>query len=106
MWAWFHKFGSPRFYYGFAGKLLPWLAVPCVILFAVGVITVVDYASRQTVLCGALQAIGLRVVAHDCLNFRVELAAFDGIDDGLQIATAAGDQNDQRERVAHMDLFM
>jgi len=36
MWAWFHKFGSPRFYYGFAGKLLPWLAVPCVVLFAVG----------------------------------------------------------------------
>lgn len=36
MWAWFHRFGSPRFFYGFAGKLLPWLAVPCAILFAVG----------------------------------------------------------------------
>lgn len=36
MWAWFHKFGSPRYFYGFAGRLLPWLAVPCAILFAVG----------------------------------------------------------------------
>jgi hypothetical protein len=58
------------------------------------------------VLRGALQSIGLRVVAYDCPYFRVELAALDGIDDGLQIATAAGDQNGERERVAHMELFM
>ncbi len=36
MWAWIHRFGSPRYFYAFAGKLLPWLAVPCIILFAVG----------------------------------------------------------------------
>ena len=36
MWAWFHQFGSPRYFYRFAGKLLPWLSVPCAILFVVG----------------------------------------------------------------------
>ena len=36
MWAWIHRFGSPRYFYAFAGTLMPWLAVPCVVLFVVG----------------------------------------------------------------------
>ena len=36
MWNWAHKLGSPKFFYRTAGILFPWLAVPCLILFMVG----------------------------------------------------------------------
>ena len=25
-WAWFHRFGSPPYFYRFAGQLAPWFA--------------------------------------------------------------------------------
>jgi heme exporter protein C len=29
-WTWFHKLGSPKWFYGISGKLLPWLSLaPC-----------------------------------------------------------------------------
>lgn len=36
MWDWFHRLGSPKYFYRFAGVLVPWLAGLCVILFVVG----------------------------------------------------------------------
>ncbi|MFT5391989.1 MAG: heme exporter protein C, partial [Gammaproteobacteria bacterium] len=36
VWLWLHRFASPRYFYNTAGKLLPWLAWPCALLFIVG----------------------------------------------------------------------
>ncbi len=32
----FHKYGSPKFFYDFSGKLIPWLAAATAVLFIVG----------------------------------------------------------------------
>ena len=32
IWNWFHTQASPKYFYGTAGKLIPWFAVPTVIL--------------------------------------------------------------------------
>jgi heme exporter protein C len=37
MWVWFHKLGSPRYFYDFAGRLIPWLGAICVLLLGAGV---------------------------------------------------------------------
>ncbi len=36
-WTWFHKLASPPHVYRIAGRLLPWFAVPAVVLIALGV---------------------------------------------------------------------
>ena len=36
MWVWFHKFGSPRYFYDFAGRLIPWLGAACAVLMVAG----------------------------------------------------------------------
>ncbi len=36
MWAWFHRFGSPRYFYDIAGRLLPWVGTACVVLMVAG----------------------------------------------------------------------
>ena len=36
MFKFFHRLGSPKYFYNFSGKLMPWLAVPCVLLFVYG----------------------------------------------------------------------
>ncbi len=36
MWTFFHKLGSPPYFYGFAGKLIPWLGWVCVGLLVAG----------------------------------------------------------------------
>ena len=38
MWQFFHKWGSPRYFYRFAGKMLPWLVVITLVLFAYGLV--------------------------------------------------------------------
>lgn len=38
MWVWFHKLGSPPYFYRFSTIVLPWLAVLTLILFIVGVV--------------------------------------------------------------------
>ena len=35
-WTWFHKLASPPYLYRTAGRLLPWLAIPAVVLTLVG----------------------------------------------------------------------
>lgn len=37
MWAFFHKLSSPKYYYEWSGKLLPWLAGITILLIVVGV---------------------------------------------------------------------
>ncbi len=36
MWLWFHKLGSPRYFYAFAGRLLPWVAASCAVTLLAG----------------------------------------------------------------------
>ncbi len=36
MWTFFHKLGSPPYFYGFSGKLIPWLGWLCVGLLVAG----------------------------------------------------------------------
>jgi heme exporter protein C len=35
-WAWFHRFGSPPYFYAVAGRLIPWLGWPALLLIAGG----------------------------------------------------------------------
>ena len=37
-WVWFHKFGSPPHFYRLAGKIIPWMAWPAVLLGVVGTV--------------------------------------------------------------------
>jgi heme exporter protein C len=37
-WAWFHRFGSPPYFYRVAGRLTPWFAWPAAILLIVGLV--------------------------------------------------------------------
>jgi len=37
-WTWFHKLGSPKWFYGISGKLLPWLSVAAVLLIGIGLV--------------------------------------------------------------------
>jgi len=37
-WAWFHKLGSPKWFYGISSRLLPWLGVAAALLITVGVV--------------------------------------------------------------------
>jgi len=37
-WAWFHRLGSPKWFYGFSGRCLPWLCGTTVLLLAIGVV--------------------------------------------------------------------
>lgn len=44
MWAFFHKMGSPRWFYQISGAWLPWVAVVTLSLLAVGVVWGLAYA--------------------------------------------------------------
>lgn len=54
MFVWFHKLGSPRYFYAFAGRLIPWLAWACGLLMVAGlyqglVVSPPDYQQGDTV---------------------------------------------------------
>lgn len=36
MWRWFHKLGSPKWFYAISGRLLPWFFVAALLLLVVG----------------------------------------------------------------------
>lgn len=38
MWQWIHKWGSPKWFYGTAGRMTPWLASASTLLLAVGAV--------------------------------------------------------------------
>ena len=37
-WTWFHKWGSPKWFYEMSGRWLPWLSIAAVLLIAAGLI--------------------------------------------------------------------
>ncbi|AVO55078.1 heme ABC transporter permease [Ectopseudomonas mendocina] len=37
-WTWFHKWGSPKWFYEMSGRWLPWLSIAAVLLIAVGLV--------------------------------------------------------------------
>ncbi|MFO7787056.1 MAG: heme ABC transporter permease [Halospina sp.] len=38
MWQWFHKLGSPKWFFGIAGRLMPWLGWSALVVLTVGVV--------------------------------------------------------------------
>lgn len=36
LWLWFHKMGSPPWFYAFSGRLMPWLAAAALLFSAIG----------------------------------------------------------------------
>lgn len=46
-WTFFHKLGSPKWFYEISGKLLPWLALASVLLLAIGVVWGLFYAPED-----------------------------------------------------------
>lgn len=54
MWVWFHKLGSPPYFYRFSGVILPYLAVACLLSMSIGVFWGLfkappDYQQSETV---------------------------------------------------------
>ncbi len=37
-WTWFHKLGSPKWFYAISGRLLPWLSIGAAVLITCGVV--------------------------------------------------------------------
>ena len=37
-WTWFHKLGSPKWFYEISGRWLPWFAVAAMLLIGVGLV--------------------------------------------------------------------
>ena len=53
MWVWFHKLSSPKYYYEWSGKWVPWLGALTIILTAIGlywglVIAPTDYQQGES----------------------------------------------------------
>ncbi|MEH6358459.1 MAG: heme ABC transporter permease [Pseudomonadales bacterium] len=38
MWRWFHKLGSPKWFYAISGRLLPWFSVAAMLLLVIGTV--------------------------------------------------------------------
>lgn len=38
MWQWFHRFSSPKYFYAYANKLIPWFTVAAMVLFSYGLV--------------------------------------------------------------------
>lgn len=47
MWSFFHKLGSPRWFYQISGRWLPWLALLTVALLAIGIIWGLAFAPQD-----------------------------------------------------------
>ena len=46
-WTWFHKLGSPKWFYGISGRLLPWLAIAAALLIGTGVVWALAFAPQD-----------------------------------------------------------
>lgn len=44
MWRWFHKLGSPKWFYAISGRWLPWFAVAALLLLTVGTVWALMFA--------------------------------------------------------------
>ncbi|KEF31963.1 MAG: heme ABC transporter permease [Gammaproteobacteria bacterium] len=47
MWQWFHKLGSPKWFFGIANRLMPWLLAGGLIILAVGVVWGLAFAPKD-----------------------------------------------------------
>lgn len=47
MWQWFHKLGSPKWFFGIANRLMPWLLASGLIILAVGVVWGLAFAPKD-----------------------------------------------------------
>jgi len=47
MWQWFHKLGSPRYFFDISGKWLPWLGIGACLLLGVGVVWGLAFAPED-----------------------------------------------------------
>lgn len=47
MWAFFHKLGSPKWFYGIAGRFMPWLLVSGLLLLGAGIIWGLAFAPQD-----------------------------------------------------------
>ncbi|QLF94548.1 heme ABC transporter permease [Pseudomonas sp. ABC1] len=46
-WTWFHKLGSPKWFYGISGRWLPWLAWSAALLIVVGTVWGLAFAPQD-----------------------------------------------------------
>ncbi len=46
-WTWFHKWGSPKWFFQLSGRLLPWLAIPGSLLLLVGLVWALLFAPED-----------------------------------------------------------
>ena len=46
-WSFFHKLGSPKWFYDISGRWLPWFAVATVVLLGVGVVWGLVFAPQD-----------------------------------------------------------
>ena len=47
MWQWFHKLGSPRYFFDFSGKWLPWIGVSALLLLCLGMVWGLAFAPED-----------------------------------------------------------
>ena len=79
-----HKINTGRFQY-FDHSAIKFLAG--------AELAMIDHGRRDPMLSASLYGIGLRVVAEDYPDFRIECPVFDMIDNGLQIGAASRNEN-------------
>jgi heme exporter protein C len=46
-WTWFHKWGSPKWFYEMSGRWLPWLGIAAVLLLGVGLVWGLAFAPPE-----------------------------------------------------------
>ena len=47
MWQWFHKLGSPRYFFDLSGKWLPWMGVSALLLLCLGIVWGLAFAPED-----------------------------------------------------------
>ncbi|MBA5708068.1 heme ABC transporter permease [Pseudomonas fulva] len=46
-WTWFHKLGSPKWFYAISGRMLPWLSIAAALLLVIGVVWGLVFAPQD-----------------------------------------------------------
>lgn len=47
MWTWFHRLGSPKWFYDISGRWLPWFSVAAVLLMVIGTVWALAFAPQD-----------------------------------------------------------
>jgi heme exporter protein C len=80
-WAWFHRFGSPPYFYRVAGILTPWFAWPALVVITVGLVWGLAIAPADR-----LQSDAYRIIFIHVPNSWLSLMSYSG----MAIAAAIG----------------